>query len=93
MSLTNGYPNYDGFGTSSAASAYDCCVLCLQTSGCGAAAYDPAAGICDTVYNSGTCSPTELDIDIATGGQNEPSYTFSNSNCGQAYYDGEFTSG
>lgn len=93
MSLTNGYPNYGFSQTSATNSAYDCCVLCQTTSGCGSAAYDVNSGTCFLVSNSGACNGAEKDIDIATGGDTGLALTYSNSNCGQAFYDGVETQG
>lgn len=87
MQLVDGYANYPG-GSTDTDDAYDCCVLCLQTTGCGASGFD-VSGLCFLFDNSGTCNGAEQDVEISTGDGGDLSLTVSNSNCGSAYYDGE----
>ncbi|KAK5702487.1 hypothetical protein LTR17_022284 [Elasticomyces elasticus] len=71
-----------------AATAYDCCVLCQQTATCGMAAFSSGACVLAT---SNTCSASVFAVDLATSGND--GYTFSNGPCGQAKYDGVYTQG
>ena len=80
-------PNW--YVTTQAASAYDCCVLCLQSQSCGATFYSNTVfdNFCALVNTAGTCSPTtqvnELITNPGTG-----YYVVSNGNCGRHGYAG-----
>ena len=86
VSLTHRVPVYNFGQTARAPRAYDCCLFCLETASCGAAAYDNLTGNCYFNNNNCTCSPTEQDVKIV-GGSGQ--FTFANSNCGQAFYNGK----
>ena len=71
-----------------AASAYDCCVLCLQTENCGATYFGAQYNnLCAIITTAGTCSATtqvsELVINDRPG-----AFVVSNSNCGRLGYTG-----
>ncbi|KAF9696055.1 hypothetical protein EKO04_006040 [Ascochyta lentis] len=65
----------------SAGSAYECCVACINTAGCAAAAYFNDGNTCDLIsVLDGTCSQSSKAVFISGG--SAASFAFSNGNCG-----------
>ncbi|KAH7021352.1 uncharacterized protein B0I36DRAFT_435195 [Microdochium trichocladiopsis] len=88
MSIVNAYNNNNGnvgggsiYDNAQAASAYDCCVLCLNTSGCTGTAF-LAPSRCVLLRNSArTCNGQSSNPAVFITG-NGAGYTLSNSACG-----------
>ena len=71
-------PNQN-FGFSDAASAYDCCVICQQSTNCAGVAY--LDGACYSIL-SNTCTPGEFNGDYFQTSGTVDGFAISNGPCG-----------
>jgi hypothetical protein len=89
--IVNASPDYDMDTSTYTASAYDCCVLCLQLASCSASLFnynDLESNVC-VLSDDGICDPTQTNLELYTNVNNYgENYVVSNSNCGQAVYYG-----
>ena len=72
-----------------ASNAYECCVACLTTSGCGVAAFYPGLyNECFYIPDGGTCSASNQVGQFITGSGPGPDgvIIISNTPCGQLVY-------